>query len=153
MRPSAANGGQEPNGIEAVGAESSRDTQRSAALAREREASLRPLSAAPARTPADNAVESDEVFTATGADMRGAVPASVAEKYVQKGSAFYYAQTPNVVAFEDRGNKLETRSNSEQVAETMVAIALARGWDESRCRGQRHSDGRPGSRPRRTACR
>ena len=39
------------------------------------------------------------------------------------------------LAFEDKGNKLETRSNSEQIAASMVRIAEARGWDEIKVSG------------------
>ena len=39
------------------------------------------------------------------------------------------------MAFEDKGNKLETKSNSEAIAESMVRIAEARGWDEIKVSG------------------
>lgn len=40
-----------------------------------------------------------------------------------------------MLAFEDKGNKLETKSNNENIAESMVRIAEARGWDEIKVSG------------------
>jgi hypothetical protein len=82
-----------------------------------------------------NKVESDEVFTATDAAVKPVVPPEVEQKYLRVGDKFYHPKNTDVVAFEDKGNKLETRSNSEQVAETMVTIARARGWDEIKVSG------------------
>ncbi len=82
-----------------------------------------------------NKVESDEVFTASDAAVKPVVPAEVEQKYLRVGDKFYHPKNTDVVAFEDKGNKLETRSNSEQVAETMVTIARARGWDEIKVSG------------------
>lgn len=76
--------------------------------------------------PAGNYVDSDEVFTASKADVRSIVPVEVEQKYLRIGDKYYHPKNRDVVAFEDKGNKLETRSNSEQVGETMVTIARAR---------------------------
>lgn len=81
-----------------------------------------------------NRVESDEVFTAEKRDVQPIVPPEVDQKYLQVGSKFYYPKTENV-AFEDKGNKLETQSKSEAVAESMVRTAQARGWDEIKVSG------------------
>lgn len=88
-----------------------------------------------AAKPAGNQVESDEVFTASHADVKPVVPADVEKRYLRVGDKFYHPQNTDVVAFEDKGNRLETRSNSEAVAETMVHIAKARGWDEIKVSG------------------
>lgn len=85
-----------------------------------------------AREVGGNRVGSDEIFTAERAN---AVPADVAKRYVRDGSKFYEAANPSTVAFEDKGNRLETKSNSEQRAQDMVRIALARGWDEIKVEG------------------
>ena len=77
-----------------------------------------------------NSVESDEVFTAQQRDSAPAIPSDLQQKYIQVGSKFYPPKTPDLVAFEDKGNKLETSSNSEAIAENMVRIAEARGWNE-----------------------
>lgn len=82
-----------------------------------------------------NSVESDEVFTAQQRDSAPAIPTDVQQKYIQVGSKFYPPKTPDIVAFEDKGNKLETSSNSEAIAENMVRIAEARGWNEIKVSG------------------
>lgn len=82
-----------------------------------------------------NQVESDEIFTASQSDRRAAVPPEIETQYLRVGSKFYYPKQPEVVAFEDKGNRLQTTSDSEQVAETMVRIAEARGWDEIKLSG------------------
>ena len=82
-----------------------------------------------------NSVESDEVFTAQQGDSAPAIPFDLQQKYIQVGSRFYPPKTPDLVAFEDKGNKLETSSNSETIAENMVRIAEARGWNEIKVSG------------------
>lgn len=82
-----------------------------------------------------NSVESDEVFTAQQRDSVPAIPSNLQQKYIQDGSKFYSPKTPDRVAFEDKGNKLETSSNSEAIAENMVRIAEARGWNEIKVSG------------------
>ena len=90
---------------------------------------------APAGPSNKNKIQSDEVFNATTSDSPPVVPREVEDKYLRVGAKFYHPKNTDVVAFEDKGNKLETRSNSEQVAEAMVAIARARGWDEIKVSG------------------
>jgi hypothetical protein len=96
---------------------------------------VRQAQAVPARPRGDNQVASDEVFTASKDDAKPIIPAEVQDKYLRVGARFYHPKNTAVVAFEDKGNKLETRSNSEQIAETMVTIARARGWDEIKVSG------------------
>lgn len=83
----------------------------------------------------DNKVESDEIFTATQRDVKPVVPPDVAKRYLQVGEKFYHPQNTDLVAFEDKGNKLETKSSSENIAASMVRIAEARGWDEIKVSG------------------
>ena len=83
----------------------------------------------------DNTVESDEIFTASQADIKPLVPQDIEKQYLRVGGTFYHPKNTDVVAFEDKGNKLETRSNSEHIAESMVRIAEARGWDEIKVSG------------------
>ena len=92
----------------------------------------KPAAAAPV---ADNKVESDEIFTARTADVKPVVPPDVEKQYLRVGDKFYNSKNTDLVAFEDKGNKLETRSNSEQIAASMVRIAEARGWDEIKVTG------------------
>jgi hypothetical protein len=82
-----------------------------------------------------NVVESDEVFTARQPDTKTAIPAEVEKIYVRVGEKFYFPKNPRLVAFEDRGNKLETKSDNEQIADSMVRIAYARGWSEIKISG------------------
>ena len=84
--------------------------------------------------PSANRVQSDEVFTATQ-DVKPLVPKEIEQQYLRVGDKYYHPKNADVLAFEDKGNKLETRSNSEQIAESMVRIAEARGWDEIKVSG------------------
>lgn len=86
------------------------------------------------KSQAGNNVASDEVFEASDT-TRPVVPQQVEDKYLRVGNKFYHPKNTDVVAFEDKGNKLETKSDSEQIAETMVTIARARGWDEIKVSG------------------
>ena len=89
---------------------------------------------APPKKASDNKVESDEVFTATQ-EAKPLVPKEIEKQYLRVGDKYYHPKNADVLAFEDKGNKLETRSNSEQIAESMVRIAEARGWDEIKVSG------------------
>jgi hypothetical protein len=91
--------------------------------------------AAKAASTSTNQVASDEVFAAGTPDMRPAVPADIEKLYLRVGDKFYHPKNADLVAFEDKGNKLETRSNSEQIAENLVRIAESRGWDEIKVSG------------------
>jgi len=82
-----------------------------------------------------NHVESEEIFTATKIDIKLAVPPDVEKRYIHVGNKFYHSKNTDLVAFEDKGNKLETKSNSEMIAGSMVRIAEARGWDELKVTG------------------
>ena len=89
---------------------------------------------APPKKASANKVESDEVFTATQ-EAKPLVPKEIEKQYLRVGDKYYHPKNADVLAFEDKGNKLETRSNSEQIAESMVRIAEARGWDEIKVSG------------------
>lgn len=82
-----------------------------------------------------NRVESDEIFTASQSDIKPVVPPEIEKQYLRVGDKFYHPKNTELVAFEDKGNRLETRSNSENIAESMVRIAAARGWDEIKVSG------------------
>jgi hypothetical protein len=88
-----------------------------------------------AQQPGRNDVESDEVFTASKTDTKPMVPQDIEDRYLRVGDKFYHPKNRDVVVFEDKGNRLETRSDSEQVAEALVTIARARGWDEIKVSG------------------
>lgn len=114
--------------------EGDEDAKRSAWLKKAEESKpAQPVSNA--KTGSDNKVESDEIFTARQADVKPAVPPEVEKQYLRVGDKFYHPNNTKQEAFEDKGNKLETKSNSENVAESMVRIAEARGWDEIKVSG------------------
>lgn len=114
--------------------EGEEDAKRTAWVKKAEAAPEQPKATA-ARAPGDNQVSSDEVFTASKSEVKPIIPAEVEQQYLRVGDKYYHPKNTDIVAFEDKGNKLETRSNSEQVAETMVTIARARGWDEIKVSG------------------
>ena len=69
----------------------------------------------------DNTIESNEIFTASQADIKPIVPQDIEKHYLRVGGKFYNPKNTGLVAFEDKGNKLETRSNSEHIAESHSA--------------------------------
>lgn len=83
----------------------------------------------------DNEVQSDEIFSTAEEDRLPLIPPDVAAKYIKVGDKYHFQRNPEAVAFQDRGNKLETQTNSPTVADSMVKIAQARGWDEIRVTG------------------
>ena len=93
----------------------------------------------PVKAATANAVESDEVFTATQRDARKDgqthIPSAIEKQYLRVGNKYFDPKNTDAAAFEDKGNKLETQSNSHNVAETLVHIARARGWDEIKVSG------------------
>lgn len=111
------------------------------ARVREYAAAKRQGAARPAPDGGDNEVQSDEVFHTAEEDRKPLVPKDtmppdIDKHFLKVGKHDYHFQkNPDTVAFSDRGNKLETKSNSAFVADTMVKIALARGWDEIKVTG------------------
>ena len=99
------------------------------------------------RKPMDNQLESegrtvgDSEMPIREADDKQANPAakSIPEKlepvYLKVGDKYHYQSRPDVEAFQDKGLKLETRSNSDKIAMDMVLIASHRGWSDLRVRG------------------
>lgn len=88
-------------------------------------------------TRTENEVENNEIMTARGAADTYIVPPEIEREFVRVGNQFYLPtkkREPDL-GFVDKGNKLETRSNDEQVAEAMVRIAQARGWSEIKVTG------------------
>ena len=83
----------------------------------------------------DNQVSSDEIMTANRETRKPVLPPEIERQYVSVGTKYYDQKKPDVVAFEDKGNRLETRSNNEEVAANLVKIAESRGWDEIKVSG------------------
>lgn len=107
------------------------EAKRAAWLSKAKEAPA-PAVAAPE---ASNKLESDEIFTGGQADRQALVPQEIERQFVRKGDKFYNQPDASRLEFQDRGNKLETRSDGERVAEALVRIAEARGWDEIKVKG------------------
>jgi len=83
---------------------------------------------------AANQIISDEVFMATESTQH--MPETVARQYLKvKDNRYHFKKSPDDLAFIDKGNKLETPSDSHMVAETLVRVAERRGWDEIRITG------------------
>ncbi|MCC7684717.1 LPD7 domain-containing protein, partial [Janthinobacterium sp. FW305-128] len=70
-----------------------------------------------------------------GAERERAIPAEVEKKYIRVGEKFYHGNNHKVVAFEDKGTQLSTKSDSQAIASSLVAIAQARGWQEIKISG------------------
>ena len=66
-------------------------------------------------------------------DRTGVVPASIRARFIQAGNKYYFPDQTH--AFDDRNTKLATRSENHVVLRSLVAIALARGWDRMTVRG------------------
>jgi hypothetical protein len=63
------------------------------------------------------------------------IPKDVADKYLQVDDKFYFRKNKEVVIFEDKGSKLETKLNSPSVAADLVRIAAERNWKEIKING------------------
>jgi hypothetical protein len=63
------------------------------------------------------------------------VPTAVEQEYLRVGNKFYHPKDTQKPAFEDKGDKLETKSDSKEVAGALVRIAQSRGWDEIKVSG------------------
>jgi hypothetical protein len=66
-------------------------------------------------------------------DRQKAIPDHVAKRFVQVDDKYYFPDKS--LAFEDRGGKLATRSENQEVVRSLVAIAQARGWNKIIARG------------------
>ena len=67
------------------------------------------------------------------ADHLKAIPASVKERFIQVDNQYYFPD--KTYAFGDRGTKLVTRSENQEVIRSIVAIAKAREWNRVTVRG------------------
>lgn len=66
-------------------------------------------------------------------DRTKAVPDAIKQRFIQVDNKFHFPD--KTLAFEDRGRKLATRSENQEVVRSVVAIAHARGWDRITVRG------------------
>ncbi len=63
------------------------------------------------------------------------IPKAIEDAYLRVGNNFHYMQKPSLRAFEDKGTKLETKSNSARIAADFVKIASAREWERIKVKG------------------
>jgi putative DNA primase/helicase len=103
--------------------------QRQAATGDERASPASAPKGADKESPADR-----EAREAAAAARARAIPPEIAAAYLQVGDKFFHPNA-KALAFVDRGDKVETPSSSPKVAEALVKIAEARGWEEIRVRG------------------
>jgi len=82
----------------------------------------------------DDTITRESPFASPNTKIR-VVPAEISSQFLQSGDKYYVPNNTKVVAFVDRGDKLETPSSAPQIAKSLVAIAEARGWDELRVKG------------------
>lgn len=94
-------------------------------------------SAAAAARPS-RAVEGSQTIERQGplaaSDTARAVPPEVGAQFTRDGDKYYHQQS-KAVAFVDRGDKLSTPASTPKMAEALVKVAEARGWDEVRVQG------------------
>ena len=82
----------------------------------------------------DDTITRESPFSSPNSKIR-IVPADITAQFIKAGDKYYVPNNTKVVAFVDRGDKLETSSSAPQIAKSLVAIAEARGWDELRVKG------------------
>lgn len=84
----------------------------------------------------DNQVSSDEILTPEDdKKTKYVLPQDIEQSYLKVGNKYYTKNKTDEPAFVDKGNKLETTANSDKVAESLVRIASARGWNEIKVTG------------------
>ena len=79
-------------------------------------------------------IEREAPFASPNARIK-VVPPEIGAQYNQVGDKFYHPNNTKAVAFIDRGDKLETPSSAPQMAQALVKIAEARGWDDLKVKG------------------
>ena len=88
--------------------------------------------------PAMRTVEGTQTIERQGAlaapDQARAMPPEVGLQFTKDGDKYYHQQS-KAVAFVDRGDKLSTSASTPKMAEALVKVAEARGWDEVRVQG------------------
>lgn len=87
---------------------------------------------------ASQTIQREDAFT-YGSNAAKVVPNEILRQYLKVadkgGDKFYLNSRLDAIAFIDKGNKLETKSSSENTAESLVLIADARGWDHIKVAG------------------
>ena len=92
----------------------------------------RPLEAAPAPDQA-KATPLEGTSRPNGNDSDRSIPPQVADRFVQVGNKFFFANGDP--AFRDRGNRLTTKTDNTEVIRSLLEIAKARGWERLQVSG------------------
>ena len=79
-----------------------------------------------------NVIESDEIFAAPEPEKKSVLPPGFEKQYIRTGNKYYGEKGES---FEDKGSRIETKSNDERIISTMILIAEARGWNEIKVEG------------------
>ncbi|MFP3709707.1 LPD7 domain-containing protein [Paraburkholderia sp. SIMBA_009] len=88
------------------------------------------LDAGDANVPQYKRVEREKLMTP--------VPSHVARRFAQGNkNQYFFDQQRQKLAFVDKGLRLETKDASPVVAESLVEIAMARGWETLRVKGSK----------------
>ena len=81
-------------------------------------------------------IEKDQLFDPAKDKLKNSIPDEVKAKYTQVGDKFYFKGSTEKMAFNDKGQKLETKLDSDKgVTESLIAIAKNRGWSEIKVNG------------------
>lgn len=81
-------------------------------------------------------IEKYQLFDVAKDRLRNSIPDEVKAKYTQVDNKFYFKGSTEKMAFNDKGQKLETKLNSDNgVTESLIAIAKNRGWSEIKVNG------------------
>lgn len=64
-------------------------------------------------------------------------PESVRKRYLHAGHQYFLKDEPHRLAFVDQGPRIVTEHNRPDIAESMVEMAQAKGWDRIRVAGHR----------------
>jgi hypothetical protein len=75
----------------------------------------------------------DAANRSDAADRSNAVPAAIKQRFVQVNEKYYFQDKTH--AFDDRGAKLATKHENQEVVRSLVAIAHARGWERINVKG------------------
>ena len=116
------------------------ERQKKARLMRAEPAETAPIEAAVAadrqaqQTRPAESIEKESTFSSPNTRAL-VVPPELGAKYIRDGEKFYHQANRKSVAFVDRGDRLDTPSSAPKMAETLVRIAEARGWEDLRVRG------------------
>jgi hypothetical protein len=94
----------------------------------------KPITATP-KTQLINSIESIVQRELLNQAKTELIPQEVANKYVRDGNNFLHRRNQEVVMFEDKFSKLETKLNSQNIAIDLVKIATERGWQEIKITG------------------